>query len=156
MSKELTIKERKFAELVVELGNQSEAYRQAYNVTNKDAEWVRINASKLMTDTNIKLTINELKKQTAEQHSINREWIVQKYIGMVETFEEIKALMKKEKLTKTDKEKIYAMSNSGLLKGSDAKGALDSLAKMLGMNEPEKIKQEQKITIEVKRNRDDE
>jgi hypothetical protein len=109
-----------------------------------------------MTDTNIKLTINELKKQTAEQHSINREWIVQKYIGMVETFEEIKALMKKEKLTKTDKEKIYAMSNSGLLKGSDAKGALDSLAKMLGMNEPEKIKQEQKITIEVKRNRDEE
>jgi hypothetical protein len=48
------------------------------------------------------------------------------------------------------------MSNSGLLKGSDAKGALDSLAKMLGMNEPEKIKQEQKITIEVKRNRDEE
>ena len=69
------MKERKFAELVVELGNQSEAYRQAYNVTNKDAVWVRINASKLMTDTNIKLTINELKKQTAEQHSINREWI---------------------------------------------------------------------------------
>ena len=35
MSRELTIKERKFAELVVELGNQSEAYRQAYDVTNK-------------------------------------------------------------------------------------------------------------------------
>ncbi len=156
MSKELTIKERKFAELVVELGNQSEAYRQAYNPKDANADWVMIEASKLMQNPKISLKVNQLKKQTAEQHSINREWIVQKYIGMVETFEEIKALMKKEKLTKTDKEKIYAMSNSGLLKGSDAKGALDSLAKMLGMNEPEKIKQEQKITIEVKRNRDEE
>lgn len=156
MSKELTIKERKFAELVVELGNQSEAYRQAYNPKDANADWVMIEASKLMQNPKISLKVNQLKEQTAQQHSINREWIVQKYIGMVETFEEIKALMKKEKLTKTDKEKIYAMSNSGLLKGSDAKGALDSLAKMLGMNEPEKIKQEQKITIEVKRNRDEE
>ena len=32
MSRELTIKERKFAELVVELGNQSEAYRQGGGV----------------------------------------------------------------------------------------------------------------------------
>ena len=73
---------------------------------------------------------------------------------MVETFEEIKRLMHQDKLTKNDKEKIYAMANSGLLKGSDAKGALDSLAKMLGMNEPEKIEQRQEITINVKRNRD--
>ena len=156
MSKELTIKERKFAELVVELGNQTEAYRQAFKPKNSDKSWVRTEATKLMQKPNITQTVKQLKEQTAQQHSINREWIVQKYIGMVETFEEIKALMKKEKLTKTDKEKIYAMSNSGLLKGSDAKGALDSLAKMLGMNEPDKIKQEQKITIEVKRNRDEE
>jgi hypothetical protein len=154
MSRELTIKERKFAELVVELGNQSEAYRQAYDVTNKDAEWARINASKLMAKTNIQLTVNELKQQTAQKHQIDRDWIVQKYIGMVETFEEIKRLMHQDKLTKNDKEKIYAMANSGLLKGSDAKGALDSLAKMLGMNEPEKIEQRQEITINVKRNRD--
>jgi hypothetical protein len=156
MSRELTIKERKFAELVVELGNQTEAYRQAYNPTDEDSEWIKVKASQLVRKDNISITINELKEQTAQKHSINREWIVQKYIGMVETFEQIKALMDKDKLTKTDKEKIYAMANSGLLKGSDAKGALDSLAKMLGMNEPEKIKQEQTITIEVKRNRDEE
>ena len=156
MSRELTIKERKFAELVVELGNQTEAYRQAFSPKNSDKSWVRTEATKLMQKPNITQTVNQLKEQTAQKHSINREWIVQKYIGMVETFEQIKALMDKDKLTKTDKEKIYAMANSGLLKGSDAKGALDSLAKMLGMNEPEKIKQEQTITIEVKRNRDEE
>jgi len=156
MSKELTIKQRKFAELYIELGNGAEAYRQAYEHPALPVEQASVRANELLNNSKVLVKVNQLKKQTAEQHSINREWIVQKYIGMVETFEEIKALMKKEKLTKTDKEKIYAMSNSGLLKGSDAKGALDSLAKMLGMNEPEKIKQEQKITIEVKRNRDEE
>ena len=154
MSRELTIKERKFAELVVELGNQSEAYRQAYDVTDKKGEWIKVKASQLVKKDNISITINELKQQTAQKHQIDRDWIVQKYIGMVETFEEIKRLMHQDKLTKNDKEKIYAMANSGLLKGSDAKGALDSLAKMLGMNEPEKIEQKQEITINVKRNRD--
>ena len=35
MNKELTPKEQKFAELCVTLGNQTEAYRQAYNVSIK-------------------------------------------------------------------------------------------------------------------------
>jgi len=154
MSRELTIKERKFAELVVELGNQSEAYRQVFKPKNSDKSWIRTEATKLMQRPNITQTVNQLKEQTAQKHQIDRDWIVQKYIGMVETFEEIKRLMHQDKLTKNDKEKIYAMANSGLLKGSDAKGALDSLAKMLGMNEPEKIEQRQEITINVKRNRD--
>ena len=154
MSRELTIKERKFAELVVELGNQSEAYRQAFKPKNSDKSWIRTEATKLMQRPNITQTVNQLKEQTAQKHQIDRDWIVQKYIGMVETFEEIKRLMHQDKLTKNDKEKIYAMANSGLLKGSDAKGALDSLAKMLGMNEPERIEQRQEITINVKRNLD--
>ena len=47
MDKELTPKEQKFAELCVTLGNQTEAYRQAYNVTNKDAEWIKVKASQI-------------------------------------------------------------------------------------------------------------
>ena len=58
MSKELTIKERKFAELVVELGNQSEAYRQAYNPKDANADWVMIEASKLMQNPKISLKVN--------------------------------------------------------------------------------------------------
>jgi hypothetical protein len=47
MNKELTPKEQKFAELCVTLGNQTEAYRQAYNVSNPDADWHRSKASHL-------------------------------------------------------------------------------------------------------------
>jgi hypothetical protein len=58
--KKLTVKEQNFAELCVSLGNQTEAYRQAYNPKNKDAEWVKVNASQLANQTNITLTINNL------------------------------------------------------------------------------------------------
>jgi hypothetical protein len=42
MYKELTPKEQKFAELCVSLGNQTEAYRQAFKPTKKDAEWLKL------------------------------------------------------------------------------------------------------------------
>ena len=61
MSRELTIKERKFAELVVELGNQSEAYRQVFKPKNSDKSWIRTEATKLMQRPNITQTVNQLK-----------------------------------------------------------------------------------------------
>ena len=45
--KKLTVKEQNFAELCVSLGNQTEAYRQAYDVSNKNAEWLKSKASHL-------------------------------------------------------------------------------------------------------------
>tara|TARA_R110000824_G_scaffold41914_3_gene124130 strand:+ start:242 stop:721 length:480 start_codon:yes stop_codon:yes gene_type:complete len=47
MNKELTPKEQKFAELCVSLGNQTEAYRQAFKPTDVNGSWIRINASQL-------------------------------------------------------------------------------------------------------------
>jgi len=79
MDKELTPKEQKFAELCVTLGNQTEAYRQAYNPNNKDAEWIKVNASQLANQTNIKLTINKLKGELSETHKIDRAFILQGY-----------------------------------------------------------------------------
>ena len=46
--KKLTPKQEKFAQLAVTLGNQSEAYRQAYDVSNKGAEWIAYKASHLI------------------------------------------------------------------------------------------------------------
>jgi hypothetical protein len=45
--KKLTVKEQNFAELCVSLGNQTEAYRQAFKPKKSDAEWLRVNASQL-------------------------------------------------------------------------------------------------------------
>ena len=76
MNKELTPKEQKFAELCVTLGNQTEAYRQAFKPTKKDAEWLRINASQLANQTNISLTIEKLKGELSETHGIDRAFIL--------------------------------------------------------------------------------
>ena len=43
--KKLTPKEQNFAELCVSLGNQTEAYRQAYNPKNIDADWLKVKVS---------------------------------------------------------------------------------------------------------------
>ena len=76
MNKELTPKEQKFAELCVTLGNQTEAYRQAYNVSNKDAEWIKVRASELANKSNITVTIEKLKGELSETHGIDRAFIL--------------------------------------------------------------------------------
>ena len=56
--KKLTDKQEKFAKLVVKLGNQSEAYRQAYDVKETTTtESVNVQASVLMSDLNISLRV---------------------------------------------------------------------------------------------------
>ena len=47
MYKELTPKEQKFAELCVSLGNQTEAYRQAFKPSDVNGSWIKVNASQL-------------------------------------------------------------------------------------------------------------
>ena len=70
--KKLTDKEMKFANLCVELGNQTEAYRQSYNVTNKDAEWIKVKASQLAAKDNIRLTIEQLREELRESNKVTK------------------------------------------------------------------------------------
>ena len=72
VSNELTAKEERFAQLAVDLGNQSEAYRQAYNSKAKQAS-VAVEASKLANKPNVSLRISELKEQLAEACLWSRE-----------------------------------------------------------------------------------
>tara|TARA_R110000851_G_C13061204_1_gene564050 strand:- start:1428 stop:1820 length:393 start_codon:yes stop_codon:yes gene_type:complete len=67
-----TAKEERFAQLVVELGNQSEAYRQAYNSTAKQ-ESVAVEASKLANKPNVALMIADLKQLAQKAHGITME-----------------------------------------------------------------------------------
>ena len=57
----LTPKQEKFAQLYVELGNASEAYRLAYNSKAK-VESVNVEASKMLKDPKISLHIEKLKR----------------------------------------------------------------------------------------------
>lgn len=63
---DLTPKQEKFAQLYVELGNASEAYRVAYNSKAK-AESVHVNASKVLSDARVSLRVKELREQLEEK-----------------------------------------------------------------------------------------
>lgn len=149
--KKLTPKEQKFAELCIELGNQTEAYRQSYNVSNKDAEWLKSKASHLAAKDNVRATIDNLKKELKEQSKIDREWILEQHMEIVDWYKELKELARKKDLTPSETKRIYMLKD--LIKGSDYRGSLDSITKMLGLNEPEKTHTKQTIEI-IEKSRD--
>lgn len=137
MNKELTPKEQKFAELCVTLGNQTEAYRQAFKPTNKDAEWLRINASQLANQTNIALTIQNLKGEVSVQHGIDRAFILKGYLEIISDADYTFQLGADNTLSKEDKQAFYRVMNQ--TKNTDKLRALESIAKMMGLNEPEVV-----------------
>ena len=62
----LTPKQEKFAQVYVETGNASEAYRTAYNSKAK-ADTVHVSASKLLSDPKVALRVHELRDELQEK-----------------------------------------------------------------------------------------
>lgn len=62
----MTPKQEKFAQLYVETGNASEAYRQAYNSKAKP-DSVYVNASKLLSTPKVSLRVRELQDEMEEK-----------------------------------------------------------------------------------------
>jgi uncharacterized protein YmfQ (DUF2313 family) len=135
--KKLTDKQEKFAQLVVKLGNQSEAYRQAYDVKETTTtESVNVQASALMSDLNISLRVEELRDQTKKAHAIDRDRMVKYNLRLVEAWEELWELGKKENKTKEEIQRFYLCKD--LVKGSDYKSCLAEISKLTGLYQPEK------------------
>jgi CRISPR/Cas system-associated endoribonuclease Cas2 len=135
--KKLTDKQEKFAQLVVKLGNQSEAYRQAYDVKETTTtESVNVQASALMSDLNISLRVEELREQTKKAHDIDRDRMVKYNLRLVEAWEELWELGKKENKTKEEIQRFYLCKD--LVKGSDYKSCLAEISKLTGLYQPEK------------------
>lgn len=150
--KKLTDKQEHFSQLVVKYGNQSKAYREAYDVkdTTKD-ETCQNNAYKLMCDNDISTRVKQLREETKLSNKIDRDWILNKHKVIIDWYEELKELASKKDLDKEEKSRIYMLKD--LIKGSDYRGSIDSVTKMLGLNAPEKIDKEIKIEI-VEKKRD--
>ena len=135
--KKLTVKQEKFAQLVVKLGNQSEAYRQAYDVKETTTtESVNVQASVLMSDLNISLRVEELREETKKAHAIDRDRMVKYNLRLVEAWEELWELGKKENKTKEEIQRFYLCKD--LVKGSDYKSCLAEISKLTGLYQPEK------------------
>jgi uncharacterized protein YmfQ (DUF2313 family) len=136
--KKLTDKQEKFAQLVVKLGNQSEAYRQAYDVKETTTtESVNVQASALMSDLNISLRVEELREQTKKAHAIDSDRMVKYNLRLVEAWEELWELGKKENKTKEEIQRFYLCKD--LVKGSDYKSCLAEISKLTGLYQPEKV-----------------
>jgi phage terminase small subunit len=77
MSGELTPKQERFAQKYVELGNASEAYRQAYDAENMSSEAVKVEACRLLQNPNVSLTVLELQEEHRERHKVTVHSITQ-------------------------------------------------------------------------------
>lgn len=137
--KKLTVKEEKFAQLVVELGNQSEAYRQAYDVSDLTADWIVVKASQLASKDNISIRIAELKEELAKANKMTKQRLIDYHLRIVEAWEELWKLGKKDNKTKEETQRFYLCKE--LVKGSDYRGSLEAIAKLTGLNEPDKTEQ---------------
>ena len=72
----LTPKQEKFCQLYIELGNASEAYRQAYNAKNMTTGAINTNAKKLLKDTKIALRVEELRQAHQQRHNLTVDNII--------------------------------------------------------------------------------
>ena len=137
MNKELTPKEQKFAELCVSLGNQTEAYRQAYDVSNKDAEWLKSKASHLAAKGNVRATIEILKGELSKTHGIDRGFILKGYLEIISDADYTFQLGADNTLTAEDKQAFYRIMNQ--TNNKDKLRAYEAISKMMGLNEPEVV-----------------
>tara|TARA_R110000851_G_scaffold176531_2_gene323213 strand:- start:269 stop:715 length:447 start_codon:yes stop_codon:yes gene_type:complete len=133
----LTPKQEKFCNLYIELGNASEAYRQAYNVIDALSSTITENASRLLASSNVSARVAELQESVKETHSITRDYIVKGLLEIISDADYTFNLGKDSKLTKDDSKAFYRIMQQ--TKNTDKLRALETLAKMLGLNEPEKI-----------------
>lgn len=136
--KPLTPKQEKFANLYVELGNASEAYRLAYEVgedTTDSSVWVL--ASRELSKVKVRLRVNEIKSELAKDFKISREYIVMGLLDVINDSEDTFDLGKLRDLDKEESKRFFRMMNQ--TKNTDKLRALEQLAKMLGLNEPDKV-----------------
>ena len=77
---------------------------------------------------------------------MTKQKVVDYHLKMVSAWEELWELGEKKDKTKDDKQRFYLLKE--MVKGSDYRGSLDSISKLMGLYEPDKS--EQKITkIEI-------
>lgn len=70
---DLTPKQEAFARSYVETGNASEAYRQAYDAANSSPETIKVEASRLLDNPNVALTVVKMQEAARERTLVTVE-----------------------------------------------------------------------------------
>lgn len=76
IERKLTIKQQAFADAYIESGNGSEAYKKAYPNVKKD-ETARVNASRLLTNANVKSYIAERMEELKSERVADQQEILE-------------------------------------------------------------------------------
>src|SRR5712691_6665146 len=76
---ELTLKQERFCQAFMEYGNQSKAYRTAYEVENMGPRSIAVAASRLMDDPQVARRIEELKDQARRRAEVTNDRVVAEY-----------------------------------------------------------------------------
>jgi len=148
---EITPKQEKFANLYVELGNASEAYRQSHDVGTATKESVWVLASRVLNHVNVRLRVVELQNELGERFKISQGYVITNYLNIINDVNYTVDLAKLQSGEKEEVKKFYMMKEVNTV--TDKIRAMENLSKMLGLNAPEKIDQEIKIEI-VEKKRD--
>jgi hypothetical protein len=135
--KKLTPKQEAFANKYVECGNASEAYRQSYDTKAMSKEVVWKEASLLLSDRNVTVRVVELKNELGKRYKIEQGFIIQTYLEIINDVDYTFDLGKLAGLDKEEKARFFRMMQQ--TKNTDKLRAAESLAKMLGLNEPDKL-----------------
>ena len=152
MSKKLTPKQEKFANLYVELGNASEAYRQSHDVaddTQNESVWVM--ASRTLSIAKVMLRVVELKNALGEQFNIKQGYVITQLLDVINDVNYTVDLAKLEQADSDETKRFYKLKE--VTTNTDKLRAIDMLTKMLGLNAPDKIEQDIKIEI-IEKKRD--
>ncbi|WP_152051812.1 terminase small subunit [Tautonia marina] len=159
MSETLTPKQEKFAQKFVEIDNASESYRFAYDAENMSDEAIAVEACRLRDNPKVALRIEELRKYQLKRHEATADRVIAElarlaFLDIRKAFDEEGNLKPIHELDDDTAAAISGLEVETLFEGkgsereavgrlhkiklSDKKGALDSLAKTLGIA-PDKL-----------------
>lgn len=134
---ELTGKEEKYSQLVVKLGNKTEALKQSYDCSNMTDKTINEKASRLSNSDKISTRIEELRTAGKKRNNIDVDFITQGLLKIINDVDYTIDLAKLKSEDKAEVKKFYMMKEVNT--GTDKLRAYDMLLKMYGLNQPDKL-----------------
>ncbi|QPB42213.1 terminase small subunit [Rodentibacter haemolyticus] len=130
----LTPKQEKFCQLYIELGNASEAYRQAYDCSKMTTKTINEEAVKLLNNPKITPRVEELQNEHKQRHNLTVDQVISDLIE----YRDICMGRKPLKLTTVVKNNQEGTANAVdtecfVFEASGANKAFELLGKHLGM-----------------------
>ena len=145
----LTPKKNKFAEEFIKCGNQSEAYRRAYNCKNMKPETVTEAASKLMQDYDVSTRVQELQEKIEKRNVLSAQQLQEELTRYILDEKEEECIVIEANCDKSS----TARKMTKKVQPKDKLKAIELLCKLAGYN-LEKGEITAPVTINFNRNYD--